>query len=136
VILRTGTAADASGLLALWRAAGSLPSVTDDEESLRRLLDCDSEALIVTEDGGELVGSLIAGWDGWRGSLYRLAVLPDHHRRGLATALVREGERRLAAQGARRANAIVAGDEPHAFAFWEAAGYDRQEHRSRFVRVL
>jgi ribosomal protein S18 acetylase RimI-like enzyme len=116
--------------------ARSLPSITDDEMSLERLLERDPQALVVAEEDNEVVGSLIAGWDGWRGSFYRLAVHPGHRRRGLGTALLREGERRLAAQGVRRVNAIVAADEPLAMAFWRAAGYERQERRARFVRVL
>lgn len=37
-----------------------------------------------------MVGSLIAAWDGWRGSFYRLAVLPERRREGLLTMLLRE----------------------------------------------
>jgi predicted MFS family arabinose efflux permease len=38
------------------------------------LLNADPEALLVAEVDGVVVGSLIAAWDGWRGSFYRLAV--------------------------------------------------------------
>lgn len=65
---------------------------------------------------------------------YRLAVDPAHRRRGLATALVRAGEERLVALGARRLNAIVESEEPDAMAFWAAAGYELQAARSRFLR--
>jgi len=75
-------------------------------------------------------------WDGWRGSFYRLAVHPEHRREGLATELVREGERRLAAHDAERLTAIVAGEDPGAHEFWAAAGYERQADRERFVREL
>ena len=44
-----------------------------------------------------LSGTVIASWDGWRGAMYRLAVLPSLRRRGIAAALVDEGERRLQA---------------------------------------
>lgn len=69
-----------------------------------------------------MIGSLIAAWDGWRGSFYRLAVHPDHRRRGIGTALLREGERRLRARGAVRLTAILAGADPVAAGFWEAVG--------------
>ncbi len=81
-----------------------------------------------------MVGSLIAAWNGWRGSFYRLAVHPDHRRRGLGGRLVREGERRLRENGARRLDAIVAADEAVAIGFWEALGYERQRDRVRFVQ--
>src|SRR5690349_5253663 len=92
---------DVEQVLALWSAAGSAETVTDTREGVLGLLDADSEALLVVEsDRGEIVGSLIAAWDGWRGSFYRLAVYPDRRRQGIATALLREGERRLRARDA------------------------------------
>jgi ribosomal protein S18 acetylase RimI-like enzyme len=134
--IRTGHPGDAEALVALWRAAGAVPGATDDPEALTALLEFDDRALLVAERDGALVGSLIAAWDGWRASFYRLAVAPPVRRRGLATALVREGEARLRALGARRLAVIVVGDEPHAMEFWTAIGYERQQRRTRFVTAL
>jgi ribosomal protein S18 acetylase RimI-like enzyme len=121
-------------MLDLWAAAGSLPSVSDSPEGLAGLLAADPQALLVAELDGVLAGSLIAAWDGWRGSFYRLAVHPDWRRQGIATTLLREGERHLRARGAVRLSAIVADDDPTAMSFWRAAGYEHQRHRARFVR--
>jgi ribosomal protein S18 acetylase RimI-like enzyme len=132
--IRSATEEDIEAVLGLWAAAGSLPSVTDSRDGLTQLLATDPQALLVAELDGVLAGSLIAAWDGWRGSFYRLAVSPEHRRKGLATMLLREGERRLRERGAVRLTAIVADDDPTAMSFWRAAGYERQQHRARFVR--
>lgn len=132
--IRGATREDIAAVLDLWVVAGSLPSVSDSPDGLARLLAADPQALLVAELGGVVVGSLIAAWDGWRGSFYRLAVSPAHRRKGLATMLLREGERRLRERGAVRLTAIVADDEEGAMAFWRAVGYERQQHRARFVR--
>ncbi len=132
--IRNATEGDFSSVLDLWVAADSLPSVTDSRDGLARLLRVDPQALLVAELDGVLVGTLIAAWDGWRASFYRLAVSPGHRRKGLATTLLREGERRLRERGAVRLTAIVAEDEAGAMSFWRAAGYERQQHRARFVR--
>ncbi len=121
-------------MLDLWALSHANPTVTDRIEPLLSLLTADPQALLVGDIRGEMVGSLIAAWNGWRGSFYRLAVHPDHRRRGIATLLVREGERRLRSRGAIRLDAIVASDEPAAMRFWRAAGYVCQPDRSRFVR--
>jgi ribosomal protein S18 acetylase RimI-like enzyme len=132
--IRSATEGDIPTVLDLWAAAASVPTVTDSPDGLARLLAGDPRALLVAELEGVLVGSVIAAWDGWRGSFYRLAVLTEHRRGGLATMLLREGERRLRERGAVRFTAIVADDEAGAMAFWQAAGYGRQRHRARFVR--
>ena len=79
-----------------------------------------------TRAGGEIVGTLVAGFDGWRANLHRLVVHPGWRRRGLGLALVEEAERRLVAQGARRVGATVVLEDAHALGFWEAAGYTPQ----------
>jgi ribosomal protein S18 acetylase RimI-like enzyme len=132
--IRSAGEEDIAAVLDLWAAAGSLPSVTDSCDGLARLLATDPQALLVAELDGVLVGSLIAAWDGWRGSFYRLAVSPEDRRKGLATMLLREGERRLRERGAVRLTAIVADDEAGVMDFWQAAGYECQKHRARFVR--
>jgi ribosomal protein S18 acetylase RimI-like enzyme len=134
--LRTGRPEDLGAVLALWRRAEASASSTESPADLHGLLERDPEALLLAEAGGEIVGSLIVGWDGWRGTFYRLAVDPSRRRRGLATALVRSGEERLRALGAHRLNAIVETEEPDAMAFWSAAGYELQTARSRFVKNL
>jgi ribosomal protein S18 acetylase RimI-like enzyme len=134
--LRLANRDDLRAVVELWGLSGSVPTVTDTVESLAGLLELDPRALLVANQRGEIVGSLIAGWNGWRGSLYRLAVHPDYRRQGLGTALVREAEHRLLERGAIRLDAIVDSDEPQAVEFWAAAGYQRQRNRSRFVKNL
>jgi ribosomal protein S18 acetylase RimI-like enzyme len=134
--IRYGTHDDLDAVLDLWAASDAQPTVTDSIEPLRSLLVSDPQALLVADLSGETVGSLIAAWNGWRGSFYRLAVHPDHRRRGLATRLVREGEKRLRDRGAVRLDAIVAADELGAMSFWNAVGYEHQRVHLRFVRDL
>jgi ribosomal protein S18 acetylase RimI-like enzyme len=121
-------------LLELWRSAGMPPGATDSEQGLQRLLESDSQALLVAESGGVMIGSLIAAWDGWRGNLYRLAVHPEHRRRGVARALLAEGERRLQTLGALRLSAIVDGHDAGALELWRSAGYERQARQVRLVK--
>jgi ribosomal protein S18 acetylase RimI-like enzyme len=134
--LRDGSRDDVEDVLALWARSGSPPTVSDNVESLASLLDHDPRSLLLAHADGKLVGSLIVVWNGWRGSFFRLAVDPRHRRRGVATELVREGERRLRERGALRIDAIVASDDAGAMGLWRARGYDRQADRSRFVRNL
>jgi ribosomal protein S18 acetylase RimI-like enzyme len=100
------------------------------------LLARDREALLVAEIDGEIIGSLIAAWDGWRGNMYRLAVREGHRRQGIAIALTRAGEDCLRERGARRITALVAVDDEVAGGFWQAAGYRSDHGMGRRVRNL
>ena len=74
-----------------------------------------------TDASDRIVGSVIGGWDGWRGNIYRLAVAPEARRHGAAAALVREVSARLAREkGARRITALVEKAHPDAVGFWES----------------
>ena len=52
------------------------PTSTDDPRSIRALLRHDASALVVAQIDVHIVGTIIVGFDGWRGNLYRLAVIP------------------------------------------------------------
>jgi len=132
--LRTGQLNDVDPVLRLWVAAGAEATHTDDLESLSALVAHDPSALIVAEEDGSIVGSVIAAWDGWRGSVYRLVVAPSHRRLGLGRQLLSEAEARLSAVGAVRLQAIVVESERKAMGFWRESGWDRQVDRVRFVR--
>lgn len=134
--IRTAGAPDIEAVLAFWRAATTVASATDDRAGVEHLLARAPDALLVARDGEQIVGTVIALFDGWRGAMYRLAVLPSHRRRGIATQLVREGERRLAHHGARRLHMVVAPNEPDAEAFWRHGGYTEHAGAKRFTKTL
>ena len=137
VEIRAATAADIDAVLGVWAEARSAAARTpDDPQFVEHLLERDPGALLVAEVDRVVVGALIAGWDGWRGNVYRLAVLPSHRRQGIARRLVEAGHDRLRAQGARRITALVGGEEGAAHGLWRAVGYKRDEFVHRFVRDL
>ncbi len=79
---------------------------------------------------------MIAGWDGWRCHLYRIAVRADRRRQGIAKDLIAAAEERFAAQGARRVDAMVLEDDTLGQAAWAALGYVPQHAWRRWVRRL
>src|SRR4029078_3574962 len=97
--VRNGTPEDAEAVLALWKAADATPSLTDAPDELRRIAVRPEVAFVVAVVDGAIVGSIIAGFDGWRGNIYRLATHPDHRRRGVAPALLRKDEEALRHRG-------------------------------------
>ena len=124
---------EAKALLALWRAAGTSPSVTDTVTDIQRTIESHASVL-VAEANQRIVGSLIVTFDGWRGNMYRIAVHPDYRRRGIGRALVEEGEKCLTKQGGKRITALVEEKYPWAIAFWSSVGYEIEPGIARFFR--
>lgn len=124
-------------VLDLWAQARSGHASTPDRpDDVERLLVDSPAALLVAEREGEIVGALIAAWDGWRGNMYRLAVRDGDRREGIGLALTRAGENHLRERGARRVTALVANEDEVAAGFWESAGYPRDREIGRRVRNL
>src|SRR5262252_8539826 len=134
VVIRSANREDVAGVLALWGSA-TAPSATDDAESLVHLIESAPAALLVAADGPTIVGTVVAGWDGWRGTMYRLAVDPKRRREGIAAMLVRDAETILRERGARRLHLIVESNRPVAQSFWISVGYEPTD-QTRFVKTL
>ena len=126
--IRKGRPEDIERVLELWRDAGATPKPSDTPP-----------VLLVAEADGRVVGTVVGGWDGWRGNIYRLAVLPEYRRRGIAGALMREVDAVLAGLGARRITALVEHDHAWAVGFWNAlerAGYRHDPTMTRYVKTF
>jgi ribosomal protein S18 acetylase RimI-like enzyme len=126
---------DVEAVRKLWGGARSSHAITEDTAE-RVAVAVETGAVLVAVVDGEVVGALVAGFDGWRGNMYRLAVAREFRRRGLGLRLVAAGEARLHELGAPRVTALVAFDDLAARGFWEAAGYAADPVMGRMVRDL
>ncbi|MET0420043.1 MAG: GNAT family N-acetyltransferase [Actinoplanes sp.] len=137
VQLRAAEANEIDAVVAFWRTAaenGHRPA--DTARAVATLHLRDPDALILAVDDGEIVGTVIAGWDGWRCHLYRLAVAPGRRREGIGRALIAAAEERFRILGGSRVDAMVLDDNEQAHAIWQANGYQRQAEWSRWIKPL
>ena len=126
-----------SAVLDLWALARSEHASTQDHrEDIEPLVDGSPAALLVAEAAGQVVGAVIAAWDGWRGNIYRLAVDDAYRRQGVGLKLAQAAEDYLRGCGARRVTALVAYDDETAGSFWDAAGYPQDAEIGRRVRNI
>lgn len=113
----------------LWNRAG--PGVhtgrSDTPEEIQKKLERDPDLFLVGEQDGQVVGSVIGGFDGRRGMVYHLAVAPECRQNGLGGALMDELERRLRLKGCIRYYLMVLYDNTDAIRFYEARGWERME---------
>src|SRR5665213_1127086 len=81
------------------------------------------ELFLLALEEGRVFGSVMAGYDGHRGWLYRVAVAKTHRHRGVGAALIHEAENRLWALGCVKINLQVRGANQAVTAFYQNLGY-------------
>ncbi len=129
---------EAPGVLDFWKEAASA-SPTDNLRALTAVFKEREDALLLATDAAQIVGTVIWGYDGWRGNIYRLAVHPDYRRQGIGRMLVSEAERRMALRGAKRLQAVIDTHNQEAPLFWRAMasrGWNPTHGGMRFAKAL
>ena len=114
---------DEVAVISLWEAAGLTRPWNDPRKDIARKLSVQPEWFMVAIARGEIVGSVMAGYDGHRGWVNYLAVLPSFRRAGIGRALMAEVERVLGEAGCPKINLQIRGTNHAAVSFYEALGY-------------
>ena len=136
ITFRSCRVEDIPAVLDLWKAADIVPGPTDDAGAMKIRLQRDAKLFVLATDGERIVGSLMGGWNGWRGDMARLGVHPDYRRRGIAKRLVEEVETRLRELGCTRITSLVFVNEPGAPEFWSNAGYEPDPAIGRYFKNM
>jgi len=124
------------GVKALWEEAfPDDPPRNRAEAAIPAKLAVQPDLLLVATEGGIVIGTAMAGYDGHRGWLYSVAVRGDHRRRGVGTALIARAETMLKALGCGKINLQVRATNAAVARFYEALGY-AVEDRISFGKSL
>ena len=93
------------------------------------------DLMLVALEEGVIVGSVMAGYDGHRGWISRIAVLGSHQKKGIGEALISAAEERLAALGCIKVNLQVVETNSVVVGFYQRAGY-QVEKRVSMSKIL
>jgi len=118
---------DFEEVITLWERCDLLRPWNDPEMDIERKQNHDPDLFLVAVVGGEIVGSLMGGYDGHRGSVYYLAVHPDYRGRGFANALLNRLEKKLIARGCPKINLMVREENDLVLGFYEKLDYEVQD---------
>ena len=127
VAIRPFREADEAQVVALWRACGLTRPWNDPHRDIARKLAMQRELFLVGEEGGRIVASVMAGYEGHRGWVNYLAVDPGRRRAGLGARLMQRVEELLLAQGCPKINLQVRASNAEVLAFYRALGYAQDE---------
>ena len=124
--MRELTIEDYDAIIELWRESGlsHKPKGRDSREEMERQMGLIPELFLGAFEGSDLVGVVIGTDDTRKGWVNRLAVRPDHGRRGIGTALLREIEERLRRRGNRIIGVLIETPNEASERFFEKMGYE------------
>jgi ribosomal protein S18 acetylase RimI-like enzyme len=123
---------DYEDMIESWNRAGLTIKVKGREsrESIKRELKFGGASFIGAFDGSKgakQVGLVIANYDGRRGWINRIAVLPEYRRRGIASALINEAEEFLKQKGAKIIAALIVKSNTPSRKLFEKHGFSTNE---------
>ena len=131
MIIRPATGNDRSNVCQLWGTVfpedppHNAPLTVFDAK-----LAVHDDMLLVAVEEDAVIGTTMAGYDGHRGWLHMVAVLPEYQRRGVATALVRHAISTLRTAGCTKVNLQIRRTNSEVRGFYEALGFEIEERLS------
>ncbi|MFJ3463229.1 GNAT family acetyltransferase [Achromobacter spanius] len=127
---------DETALIALWQACGLTRPWNDPRKDIARKLTVQSDLFLVGVLDGEIVATLMGGYDGHRGWINYLAVSPEYRRHRFATALMRAVERKLLEMGCPKINLLIRSDNVDVKRFYDSLGFQEDAVISMGKRLI
>jgi ribosomal protein S18 acetylase RimI-like enzyme len=136
LLIRAYENRDEGEVVALWREVfPDDPPHHDPIETIRLKIVDQPELFFVAAKGEAIVGTIMAGYDGHRGWIYRVAVSPRHQRQGIGSALMRHAVDALVKRGAPKINLQVRATNQAVVSFYKRLGFVVEERISMGKRV-
>jgi ribosomal protein S18 acetylase RimI-like enzyme len=123
-IIREYNTDDEKDVVDLWSKCGLIAPQNNPKLDIKRKLRVNPEWFLVGELEGKIVATCMAGYEGHRGWINYLAVVPKYRRKGYATQIMQEAERILREAGCPKVNLQVRTTNTDVIKFYKAIGYD------------
>jgi ribosomal protein S18 acetylase RimI-like enzyme len=134
--IRPFSSEDQPQVVALWQSVfPDDPPWNEPASMIRRKLTVQPELLLVGHLNGEVVATVMAGFDSVRGWMRHLAVHTSYRRRGITSLLTHAAEQGLAALGCPKVNLQVRATNSAVISFYRSLGYDVEERASLGKRL-
>jgi len=122
-------------VVSLWRRCDLVRPWNDPHKDIHRKLGVRPDMFLVGEIEGQVVATVMAGFEGHRGWLNYLAVDPPHRRKGLARELVAAAESLLRKSGCPKISLQIRSSNQDVIAFYRRLGYSVDDVTSMGKRL-
>lgn len=127
---------DEASVIALWQACELTRPWNNPKEDINRKLTTQPELFLIGLEGSVIVATAMVGFDGHRGWVHYLGVLPSHQRLAHGKAMMDEAERLLIARGCPKISLQVRSTNATVMAFYRKLGYQVDEVVSMGKRLI
>ena len=119
----------------LWKKCNLIVPPNDPAEDIQKKLDFQPELFFVALLNCQLIGSVMVGYEGHRGWLNYLAVLPSFQKRGYGKKLVNKAIVELKKLGCLKLNLQVRKSNTPVIEFYKHLGFEEEERISLGMRL-
>lgn len=109
---------------------------SDSPAEIQKKLSRDPNLFLVAECEGEIIGSVIGGYDGRRGLIYHLAVSTSFRGQGIGSKLMDEVEERLRAKGCLKCYLLVIEGNHEAETYYQHRGWQHMDDIHLYGKTL
>ena len=127
--------ADITNVVNLWEQCGLVVPHNDPHKDIAAKIRFQPDLFLIAQVDWQLVGTVMAGYEGHRGWLNYLAVDPEHQRKGYGRLLVDAAETRLNELGCPKVNLQIRGNNKQALGFYRAIGYVTEDRIGMGKRI-
>ena len=120
VAIRPAEDRDREGIQRLWDDCGLGRTAADEWDAI---MAAPTTAVLVAEVDGELAGTVVTSFDGWRAYIYHVAVRDTFRRQGIGYDLMGQAEQFLLSAGARFVHVAVNQENTEGLALVGSIGY-------------
>lgn len=126
-VIRPFTLSDEEAVVAVWRTCGLTHPNNDPHKDIARKMEVNPEMFLVCEMDDKIIGTVMAGYEGHRGWINYLGVLPEYQGRGLGRELMDRAEVILVEHGCAKINLQIRATNTRVIQFYERIGFTVDE---------
>lgn len=114
---------DEQQVIHLWYECELVVPWNNPKMDIERKLKVNPELFLVGETEDKIIASVMGGYEGHRGWINYLAVLPEHQRKGYARQIMTAVEQKLKNIGCPKINLQIRSNNEDVIKFYESIGY-------------
>ncbi|HVT81972.1 MAG TPA: GNAT family acetyltransferase [Phycisphaerae bacterium] len=127
---------DHDPVIALWQACGLVVPPNNPQKAIERKMKWQPDLFLVAESAGEILGTVMAGYEGHRGWINYMAVAPASQKIGIGRQLMLAAEEKLRALGCAKINLQIRKTNAQVMQFYERLGFTEDHDISMGKRLI